>query len=272
MKPNPELSGVTVVVTRPVSGAAPLLEQLQAAGAGAHCIPLIDFAPPLDPGPLMQACRQIARYDWIVFTSRQAVRAVVDQCPLPAVNRPAIAAMGPGTADRLEAAGWPVDLVARGLGGAGLARLLSATHDLVGRRVLFPASSLAATELTDVLGTAGAQVERVEAYRTVPPPPERTRDLLPMVARATTILVLASPSAVQNFLAMCRNAGGEMRVPLAEVKAVAIGATTGRELREAGVSRVEEATTPDSEGLFNAVSRLWQRMKSGAIKDGKQGD
>ena len=55
----------------------PRAKALSARGADVPGIPAIAFAPPEDPGPLDHALGEIERFDWIVFTSRHAVEAVI---------------------------------------------------------------------------------------------------------------------------------------------------------------------------------------------------
>jgi uroporphyrinogen-III synthase len=118
--------------------------------------------------------------------------------------------------------------------GAGLAE---------GARVLFPASNLAGSELSETLEAAGARVERVEAYTTRPvaPPIDRAADL--SLADAVTF---TSPSSVEGWR---RGVGNDLRGPLAEeTHFVAIGPTTSARLGEYGIA----ARTPD-ESTFEAL-------------------
>ena len=69
------LFGRRVLVTRPREQAAELVERLTALGAEAIEAPMIQIVPPQDLGPLRQAAAAADQFDWIVFTSTNAVDA-----------------------------------------------------------------------------------------------------------------------------------------------------------------------------------------------------
>src|SRR5277367_2002531 len=71
------LTGLSVVVTRAEHQAPELAEPLRTLGAHVILLPMIGIAPPSDTGPLNRAMESIAQYDWILFTSVNAVRSVV---------------------------------------------------------------------------------------------------------------------------------------------------------------------------------------------------
>ena len=69
------LFGKRVLVTRPRDQAAELVDRLTALGAEAIEAPMIRIAPPEDPDPLLRAAASVDTFDWIVFTSANAVDA-----------------------------------------------------------------------------------------------------------------------------------------------------------------------------------------------------
>ena len=71
------LFGKRVLVTRPREQAAELVELLESLGAEAIEAPMIRLLPPNDYGPLDDACRDIGRFDWIVFSSANAVDSFI---------------------------------------------------------------------------------------------------------------------------------------------------------------------------------------------------
>ena len=74
------LFGKRVLVTRPREQAAELVDRLTALGAEAIEAPMIRIVPPDDPDPLLRAAAQRERFDWIVFTSANAVEAFMTRC------------------------------------------------------------------------------------------------------------------------------------------------------------------------------------------------
>src|SRR5689334_8684998 len=103
------LQGLRVVVTRASHQAEELAAPLRALGAEVILLPLIDIAPPLNPGPLRHAAARSNEYDWIIFTSANAVHAFTAQLPeLLRVLKARIATVGAATRETAEERGFRV--------------------------------------------------------------------------------------------------------------------------------------------------------------------
>jgi uroporphyrinogen-III synthase/uroporphyrinogen III methyltransferase/synthase len=245
----------TVVVTRPASGPDALADRLRALGAEVRELPALELAPPAEPAPLDAALRALDRFDWVAFASAAGVERVLARmealgiAPVELAAR-RLAAVGPATAARLAAAVRVPDLVPAEATGATLAAALA---ELVrGRRVLVPRPAEGRPELLAGLAEAGAEVTAVEAYRTVPAPPERLAPLRGWLERGEVHAVaFASPSAVRSVVGAL---GDEARL-LAGALLGAIGPTTADALREVGLSAgavPDRHTGPD---LADAIAR-----------------
>ena len=86
-----------------------------AMGAEAIEAPMIRIVPPDDYGPLDEACAQAGEFDWIVFSSANAVDAFIERLlaardDLRALKGVKLCAVGPATAERLARHGLKVDL------------------------------------------------------------------------------------------------------------------------------------------------------------------
>lgn len=170
------LRGLTVVVTRPRHQAPAFSERLRALGARVVEAPAVEIRSPRDRGPLLRAAGAVSEYDWIVFTSANGVRAFADALgetgggpALP--ERLRTAAIGPGTASALaERLGAEADVVPPGSYRAeALAdAILEAVGSAGGIRVLLPRAADARPVLRERLREAGAEVDEVAAYRSVP--------------------------------------------------------------------------------------------------------
>ena len=233
--PAPRLDRRTVVVTRGKGGEDALSVRLSELGAGVRDLPSIAAGPPASSDALDAALRDAARFDWIVFASANAVertvaRALALGIDRAALARPALAAVGPATAESLARALRDPDLVPAEATGAAMAAAL-APH-VPGRRVLVPRPAEGRPELVEGLAAAGAEVVSVEAYRTVPAPPESLRPLAGWIGRGEVDAVaFASPSAVKAIVSAL---GPEVGC-LGRVLLAAIGPTTADALREAGL-------------------------------------
>lgn len=253
--------GPGVAVTRPGPDPGRLGALLSAAGATVVHWPCIRFVPPADPGPLEDAVRALATYDWVVLTSPRAARRWSAACRdlgvaptgsgagAGAVSGSAVrsAAVGPATAAALREAGWPVSRVAATYSAAGLVETFAAAGDARGARVLVPSSALADDVLPEALRELGAEVDRVISYRTLP------------AARSgatggVRVVTFTSPSTVEGFLAVAKGDEALAAAIRRRFATAAIGPTTAGALAAAGWPSVvaEEATL---EALAEAAMR-----------------
>ena len=80
------LKGKTVLVTRARKQASALSDGLRLHGAEVVEAPAIRIEPPEDWQPLDEAVDSIERYDWILFTSANAVEPFIDRLKLAMVK------------------------------------------------------------------------------------------------------------------------------------------------------------------------------------------
>lgn len=239
------LLGRRVVVTRAREQASGLVGLLTAAGARAIELPTIAVADPSDGGAsLRRAAAGLAAgsYDWVVFTSANAVHRFLpvlrDARDFGACR---IAAIGPGTADALAGAHLVADLVPSRAVAEGL---LAAWPQLPkAGRVLIPRAAVGRDVLPDGLAAAGWEVDVVEAYRTV------REDASPAQMAAVEeadAVCFTSSSTVTNFMAVA----GVERVPSV---VVCIGPATADTARRAGLDVATVAHPHTVPGLVDAV-------------------
>lgn len=254
------LSGQVVATTRDGSPEDPLTRKLEAEGARVLVWPTLTFGPPSDEGPLHGALETLAAggYDWVVVTSARAVEPLG---PPPGGVRVGVAAVGAATASELERHGWTVDVVGD-RDAAALVDALRLHARLEGRRVLFPAASLAGEALQDGLSAVGARVDRVEAYTTRPTPPDG-RSVRADLADGVGVVAFASPSAVHS---LAQALAADWPTPLEGVGIAAIGPVTADALVASGMERDRIATAdpPSLDGLVDACAASIQQTNPGA--------
>ena len=202
------LFGKRIVVTRSLEQAGELIEMLEERGAEAIPAPTIRIAPPEDTDALQQACADAGTFDWIVFTSGNAVDyfmecllAISDVRDLKGVR---ICTIGPSTAARLARYGIRVDLTPGEFRAESVVEALKGTGDLARQRFLLPRANIARDLLAEELRAAGAEVVDVAAYRTLPASPERDGgpDIYRMLLdRQIDAVTFTSASTVRNFVA-----------------------------------------------------------------------
>lgn len=161
------LAGVRVVVTRARDQAAALVEALEDHGAEAVPIPVIEIVDPPDGGAALRAALgRLTAGDWLVITSPNGATRVVAMLDGPLPAGVSVAAIGPGTRRRAEAAGLPVDLVPPTSIAEGLVDALPDPGAGGGTMVLARAET-ARDVLPRELRRRGWRVVDVPAYRTV---------------------------------------------------------------------------------------------------------
>jgi len=257
------LNGKVVIVTRAAAQSNQLCEELNDRGAIVKLLPLVSFAPPENYDALDAAFASIETFDWVLFTSANAVQAVErrgEQLGLAfdtLAKLPLAAAVGPATSNAAEAAGFSVEYVALDHSGAGLARELRA--ELRGKKVLLPRSDRANPELPTALQKNGALVTEVVAYRNLPPNGTDRDKLGESLRDGVDGVLFYSPSAVQNFLELL----GRERLASVQGRAVmvAIGPATSAALSGAGIQRIARASDTTTKAVIEVLEGHLARTK-----------
>lgn len=228
------LFGKRVVVTRPREDAADLVDLLTLLGAEAIEAPMITIRPPEDWAPLDAAVDEVSRFDWILFTSVNAVdhfmqrlyRGAGDVRELKGVR---LCAVGPSTRDRLLGYGVRVDLVPGDFRAEGVVAALAAEGPVESRAFLLPRADEGREKLAEALRAAGAEVTDVTAYRTIAAEPELEQhpDVYRMLLdRAIDVVTFTSAAAVRNFV---QTYGAEQAADLLQQTRVAVCGPVTRE-------------------------------------------
>ena len=170
---NRPLFAKRVLVTRTRTQAGALSDLLTRRGAQAIELPTIEIRGLEDNTPLDQSLRRLGRYDWAIFASANAVRAVFDRLgelglDTRAFGTTRVGAIGPATAAALREQGIVADLMPDVYTAEGMAKGLD-REAFEGRTVLLPRADVGRETLEEGLSTVGARVEPVVAYRTGTP-------------------------------------------------------------------------------------------------------
>jgi uroporphyrinogen III methyltransferase / synthase len=253
------LFGKRVLVTRPREQAAELVDRLTALGADPVEAPLIRIIPPADRGPLLRAADDPGVYDWIVFTSTNAVdaymTAVLAKHDLRALKGPRLCAVGTATAERLARHGIKVDVVPDEFRSEAVLGALAKSGSLDGSRVLLPRSDIGREVIVEQLRAAGAVVTDVIAYRTVLDETQREGDpdIYGMFLEGRIdVVTFTSPSAVRNFVKIY---GADPAADLLKNTTVAtIGPVTAEAARQLGITVTVQPSSYTVAGLVDAIA------------------
>ncbi|MEM9564692.1 MAG: uroporphyrinogen-III synthase [Actinomycetota bacterium] len=236
-----------VAVTRADADNAGLSERLLALDVDVVVVPLIDVVAPADGGrALAAALARLDSYRWVVLTSANGVRAVVEHRPPgPWPGGVEVAVVGPATADAARTAGLPVALVAGTPTAAALVEGFPSDGD-GGGTVLAPLAELAGPTVTDGLAARGWTVDRVEAYRTAAPDP-LVVDPPSIDPSDVDIVTFFSPSVVDRWVDRFGADGPA---------AVCIGPVTAERATARGLDPVVTAAPHAVSGVVEVVARL----------------
>jgi uroporphyrinogen III methyltransferase/synthase len=248
-----------VVVTRAEPPGGPLTRALEALGLQVLHWAAVSIVP-TDAAEFARALARESPFDWIVLTSLHGADALTQAWPA-APSGARVAAVEPATAAALRERGWPVDLGCEEGGAEGLLRAF-ASVELRGRRVLHPASSRALPALGEGLTRMGAEVVRLEAYRTMPGSSLDVGACRATIARqGVGAVTFASPSAVIELESALGDA--HLRRLLDTTPAVAIGPTTARALTDRGCAAIV-AEPHTLRGLAECCHALARKAQPGA--------
>lgn len=252
------LRGRRILVTRAAQQAGKLSNGLRDLGATPVEVPVLEIAPPASYESLDKTLLEIARYDWIIFTSANTVSALKtrgDAIGLPPelLSTAKVAAVGTATASAAREAGWRVTLIPDSYVAEGLAASLR-NECVQGKRILLARAEVARDVIPDALRAAGAVLDVVDAYRNVIPEsaPGQLRRALAEGLNAATF---TSSSSVTHLADVARKAN--VGFPFPGVPAVSIGRVTSGTLRAAGWEPAAEADPHDIPGLIAAVEKLF---------------
>ena len=255
------LSGLRVLVTRTREQAGRLAAGLRSLGAEPVECALIETVPPVDWGALDAAIRRLAGFHWVVFTSVNGVETFFARLALAGGDARALAgvrlaAIGPATAEALARHGLRADLVPHEYVAEAVA---SGLGEVRGLRLLLPRADIARPDLAQRLRAAGAVVEEVVAYRTVPPAGLETR--LREAMAGVDVVTFTSSSTVRHLVeALGREAA---QTALERVTVACIGPITARTAQEEGLPVAVVAEEYTIDGLLAALVR-WRAVIDGS--------
>ena len=240
------LYGRRIVVTRATQQAQALTQKLRELGADVIEMPATQVAR-LDLAPLREAIGELSRYQWLILTSQNAVAILWEQLlgegrDARALAALKIAAVGPATAAALLEHGIAVDVIPQRFVAEGLLEMMRERNDVASKRILYVTAEGSRDVLPQGLREIGAEIDVIEAYRSVLDGQGAERLARAIEAGKLDLATFTSGSAVRGYVDAI---GEDLAV---QIPAASIGPQTSDALREAGI---EVKSTVD--GLVSAV-------------------
>lgn len=248
-----------ILITRPRAQADEFANQLRAAGFEPIFFPVIEIRPIENNFELEQALANLSFYDWVVFTSANAVEVVFDNPGLPKGDQGLggkgsgvrVAAIGPKTAEALQARGVMPDFVPDEYVAESI---LPGLGDVHGKWILLPRAEIARKALPEAIAEAGGIPHEIAVYQTLPAQPDP--EGLAALKSGVDIVTLTSPSTVQNFTAIAQQNGLDPLCLPGNPLFACIGPITEQAAREAGLVNLVVANEYTTEGLIQIIRNL----------------
>jgi uroporphyrinogen III methyltransferase/synthase len=231
------LFGKRVVVTRSRGQASAFAEMLIDRGATTIEFPTIDVVPPATWAELDHAIDAIESYQWVIFTSANAVRFFFERLrgrgmDIRLLKGVKICAVGPKTAESIEQHGLRADLIPAEFKAEGVLAALGGTN-VKGQKFLIPRAKKAREIIPDRLRELGAEVTVATAYENVKPTSDADRVRKLFQEKKIAAVTFTSSSTVHNFIEIIGQK--EYKSLLDGVVVACIGPVTAKTAEEYGM-------------------------------------
>jgi len=268
------LYGWKVLVPRTKEQAGDMTDRLRSHGASSHEVPTISVEPPRSPAQMERSVKGLVdgRYQWLVFTSANSVRAIWEKFQEFGLDSRAfsgvkIACVGDATAEKVRSFGITPDLVPSGEQSSdGMLEDFPPYDDVLDpvNRVLLPRADIATETLSAGLTERGWETDDVTAYRTVraAPPPADTREMIK--TGGFDAVCFTSSSTVRNLVGIAGK-------PHSRTLVSCIGPKTAETAAEFGLRVDVRPDKPDIVMLVDALAAHVSKLRAeGALPPPKK--
>jgi uroporphyrinogen III methyltransferase/synthase len=266
------LFGWRVLIPRTQDHAGSIVGLLRSHGAVPIEVPTISVEPPRTPQQIDRAVHGLVsgRYEWIGFTSVNAVKAIREKLQEYGLDARSfaglkVAAVGEPTAAALIEFGVRPDIMPTGEQTTSALLEEWPPYDSLTdpiNRVFLPRADIATDTLVAGLGELGWEVEDVTAYRTVraAPPPAETREAIK--TGGFDAVLFTSSSTVRNLVGIAGK-------PHHTTVVACIGPQTAKAAEEHGLRVDVLAETSTAVGLVEALSAHGEALRLAALDAGE---
>lgn len=241
-----------VLITRPRTQADEFAEKLRSAGFEPIFFPVIEIQSIEKNVTLERALEKLNSYEWVIFTSVNAVDIVFDKYSVFFLKENAgvrFATIGPKTAEALRKYSIEPDFVPEEYVAEAI---LPGLGDLQGKWVLLPRAEIARQVLPEAIANAGGVAHEIVVYQTLPA--QVDEDGLGALKSGVEVITFTSASTVENFFAIAKQNGLDpLNLPNNPLFAC-IGPITEQAAKEEGLVKLVVAKEYTTEGLIKAIT------------------
>lgn len=251
-----------IIVTRARAQISDLAEVLESYGAQVIQFPTIEIQPINDNADLDAAIAQLGKYNWIIFTSVNAVE--IFYCHLRKKGRDTrlfgnarVCAVGSKTVEALDKIGIRTDFVPSQSKSAAIAAEL---ESVTGQYILVPRAKIASDELPNGLRERSAIVDVIPVYDTVKAGAERREEIeVNLLNGKIDMVTFTSASAITNFLEMFKR--HSPAALLDNVHTAVIGPSTASTAQQSGLRVDVIAKETSIENLAEEIAKFFARKE-----------
>ncbi len=244
-----------IVITRPLEDEKTFSKQLEEINIQIFLYPTIQIKKNTLTGVEKEAVKKLDTFDWILFTSKNGVRYLLDVLDGLGVNpsllnHKKIGAVGPKTAEELKANGLTVDFMPAQFTTEALAKEFP---EVKAQNILLPRADIASETLTKLLTRRGAKVTNIPIYKTEyrVKPNQGFEKLLN--EHKIAYITFTSPSTIHGFF---NSLNKESNPSVLSVPVLAIGPVTEKTAKKEGFTSVFVADTFTTEGMIKKLKEI----------------
>jgi len=210
---KPDLSGKTIVITRPLQQASSLAELITASKGTPLLFPVMEIVDPTDTAPLLKLLERLSDFDIAIFISANAVRAAMKFIKLSGQNSATVftttklAVVGNATAKSLASFGLPADIYPCDKFNSEALLAVDELQSVSAKKIIIFRGDGGRELLAKTLRERGASVEYAECYQRIKPATDVTLILAALKAAEINALVVMSNKGLLNLWEMVGVAG-----------------------------------------------------------------
>jgi uroporphyrinogen III methyltransferase/synthase len=253
------LFGKRILITRQKAQAEDFVKLIEDAGAIPVEFPVIETVPPDSWDALDNSIKMLDRYKWIIFTSANSVRFFIERLKfngkdIRELKGIKICAIGPKTASSVESLGVKVDSMPEEYIAEGVIKEMLKIG-VKGEKMLLPRAEVARDILPEELRKMEAEVDVVDAYKTVKPA-ARVKEIKELFKKGEIdVITFTSSSTVKNFISYFDDNEKGM---IKDVIIASIGPITVKTVEEFGFKSAIVADEYTIEGFVEKIIEFFK--------------
>ncbi len=249
-----------VVITSPEPGASKIASHLEKFAAEAIKLPVIRIAPVKNFLKIDKAIKEINKYYWIIFTSRNGIdlfmkRFFLKRKQLKDLRKIKFAAIGKVTAEKLNKYGIKTSFIPKKFTSEALLSGLK-KYSLEGKNILIPRANEASNVLPEGLKKIGAKVDEIILYK-IKNEKNKSNKVKSLLKKNVDVIIFTSPSGVKSFFNLFTKK--EINYYFNKIRIASIGPVTAKAIEEFGIKADIVPKEYNIKGMVKAIKDYFKK-------------